>query len=114
MSVLTSLFTDSFDIKKTIYQTTSGKATKVLSTVSTGNKGRFEAQSGGLVPTPAGRINNASHLLFTNINNDLEVGQIVVDEDDIQYDVISIQRRNFFATGHHLEVSLDQRNKVIS
>ena len=114
MSILDSLFTDKYDHKKTVYQTTSGKKTKILSTVESDLCGRFEPLRGDIPVTFAGRSKNATHRLFTKINSNLEPGHILVDANSIQYGIVSIEKRNYFGMGNHLEILLEERNSDIS
>ena len=113
-SILNNLFTDLYTIKRTAYTTTTGKSTKTLSTISTENRGRFEPLRGDIVTGFIGRVPNATHRLFTNISVNMKIEDIVIDEDAVEYEVKSLEKRKYFAMNHHLEVLLKERNRVIS
>lgn len=109
-----NFYTHTFSHKKVVYVTTTGKSTKTLSTVSEGNRGRFEPVSGDAPQTFLGRVKNATHILFTDISTLYEVGHIIQDADGVQYNIVYIANQKFMSRNHHAEIQLEQRNKVIA
>lgn len=109
-----SLLTESFTIKKSDQATdTSGKITHILSTVSTGNKGRFDPSGGSRNRDFMGSVKQASMVLYCNYNSDVQFGRIIQKEDDsTQYDILRVDTHSI-GTKHHMEVYLEQRRIAI-
>ena len=109
-------FEDRFTIKKSA-QTISGggKVTHTLSVVSTGNLGRFEPTSGSRNREFMGSLKQASMNLFCDYSLDIQVGRIIVKEDDnTEYDIVRADTQTLPGRKHHMELGLELRKNLIA
>lgn len=115
MSILRHLFTHSFSIKATVQTITSGQVTHEVTTLSQGNKGRFDPLSGSRQREFVGQVKQASAILFTDPNSDIKVGYVIVNEGNCrQYDVVRVDEQTTPSGDHHLEVYLEEKRADIA